>query len=231
MIAFKLLDPIPSFCAGIVEARGLKIQPSNTTIQRYCARVIASVTEHGVVGGDLRLRAVRDLLRTGGYKPAGRGKPAQEYLLRTAFKDGRLPTILNAVDLINVVSLCSGLPISLLSVSRLGPQFSIRYGREGESYVFNASEQTLDLKGLICVCAESEGASNPVGSPVKDSMRGKVTADDTDMVAIVYGSLKTASRDEMRHWATELAQRFEQWCEATEVSQQVLSEADYQAPE
>lgn len=229
MIAFKLLDPIPSFCAGIVEARGLKIQPSTATIKRYCERVTASVVQYGMVGGELRLRAIRDLLRTGGYKPAGRGKPAQEYLLRTAHKDARLPSILNAVDLINVVSLCSGLPISLLSISRLGPDFSIRYGREGESYVFNSAEQTLDLKGLICVCAESEGISTPVGTPVKDSLRGKVTTEDTDVVAVVYGSLKTASRDEMRHWASELAQRFEQWCDASEVSQQVLSESDYHA--
>ncbi len=32
-------------------------------------------------------RAVRDLLRHGGYKPTGRGKPASEYLVRAA---GRL---------------------------------------------------------------------------------------------------------------------------------------------
>lgn len=227
MIAFKLGAQIPSFCAGIVEARGLRIQPSNDSIRRYCDRVTASVVEYGMVGGELRLRAIRDLLRTGGYKPAGRGKPAQEYLLRTAQKESRLPSIVNAVDLINVVSLCSGFPISLLSISRLGPEFSIRYGEQGESYVFNSAGQTLDLKGLICVCAEAEGISTPVGSPVKDSQLGKVTTDDTDVVAIVYGSLKTAGREEMQHWAGELAQRFQQWCDASEVSQQIVSESEH----
>src|SRR5689334_437298 len=53
--------------------------------------------------------AVRDLLRHGGYKPTGRGKPASEYLIR-ASTEGALGTINLAVDACNVVSLHSGLP-------------------------------------------------------------------------------------------------------------------------
>src|SRR5881392_2583557 len=56
--------------------------------------------------------AVRDLLRKGGFKPTGRSKPASEYLLR-AVGDGTLSSINLAVDVCNVVSLHSGLPIDL----------------------------------------------------------------------------------------------------------------------
>src|SRR4051812_32529572 len=41
--------------------------------------------------------AVRDLLRHGGYKPTGRGKPASEYLVRAA-TEGQLSSINLAVD-------------------------------------------------------------------------------------------------------------------------------------
>src|SRR5579884_1389529 len=57
--------------------------------------------------------AVRALLRQGGFKPTGRSKPASEYLLR-ADGDKSLSSINVAVDACNVVSLHSGLPISVI---------------------------------------------------------------------------------------------------------------------
>src|SRR5882672_4860154 len=48
--------------------------------------------------------AVRDLLRHGGYKPTGRGKPSSEYLVRAA-AEGALRPINAAVDACNAVSL------------------------------------------------------------------------------------------------------------------------------
>ena len=60
-------------------------------------------------------QAVRDLLRHGGYKPTGRGKPASEYLVRAA-DEGVLSSINAAVDACNAVSLHSGLPISVVDL-------------------------------------------------------------------------------------------------------------------
>jgi len=60
---------------------------------------------------DLRM-AVRDMLRHWGHKPAGRGKPASEYLVR-AVREGALGSINLAVDVCNVVSLHSGFPIAI----------------------------------------------------------------------------------------------------------------------
>src|SRR5512135_1942198 len=67
---------------------------------------------------DERVRqAVRDLLRRGRYKPTGRGKPASEYLLRTA-QEGAFPSIHPAVFVddtatteIYTLSLLDDLPI------------------------------------------------------------------------------------------------------------------------
>ncbi len=67
---------------------------------------------------------VRDLLRHGGYKPTGRGKPASEYLVRAA-GDGSLGSINAAVDACNAVSLHSGLPISVVDLDRAQAPFRI----------------------------------------------------------------------------------------------------------
>ena len=47
---------------------------------------------------DLHKKHVRDLLRHGGFKPAGRSKPCWEYM-RSAAAKGRFPRINVAVDL------------------------------------------------------------------------------------------------------------------------------------
>ena len=75
------------------------------------------------VSRDENVRAtVRDMLRHGGYKPTGRGKPASEYLVR-AVGEGKLASINAAVDVCNVVSLHSGLPVRLANWA-LGPWYS-----------------------------------------------------------------------------------------------------------
>src|SRR5262249_13146188 len=82
--------------------------------------------------------AVRKLLRHGGFRPAGRSKPASEYLLK-AVGDGQLGSINVAVDVCNVVSLHSGLPISVVDLDRAREPFRVGVAPAGASYMFNAS--------------------------------------------------------------------------------------------
>src|SRR6059036_803841 len=82
--------------------------------------------------------AVRDLLRHGGYKPTGRGKPASEYLIR-AVAESALSSINAGVDACNAVSFHSGLPISVVDLDRAKEPFRVGVAPEGSQYVFNAS--------------------------------------------------------------------------------------------
>jgi hypothetical protein len=104
---------------------------------------------------------VRDLLRHGGYKPTGRGKPASEYLIR-AVSEGALSPINAAVDVCNIVSLHGGLPISVIDLDRAQSPFRIGVAPPGESYVFNASGQTIDLEGLLCLFDAEGPCANAV---------------------------------------------------------------------
>src|SRR5947209_2406692 len=68
---------------------------------------LLNATAPAPLRADDQLReAVRTTLRHGGFRPAGRSKPASEYLLKAA-ADGRLEPINAAVDVCNAVSLHS----------------------------------------------------------------------------------------------------------------------------
>src|SRR5262249_51537576 len=112
--------------------------------------------------------SVRQLLRHSGFKPTGRSKPASEYLIRAA-AEGKLTTINSAVDVCNVVSLHCGLPISVVDLDRAKEPFRVGVAPAGASYVFNASGQTIDLGGLLCLF-DAEG---PCANAVKDAQRTK----------------------------------------------------------
>ena len=215
MVNVKVEDEIADLIVALVEATNVEISDSSKELRDRCDDVCRAVAEHGLPGGDQRRTAVRDLLRTGGFKPAGRNKPAQEYLLRTVKQDGSLPVISNTVELINMISLQAGLPISLVSLNRVGTMLTLRFGRPGEAFVFNQAGQELSVNGLLCLCADADGESDPVGSPVKDSMKAKVDATDDHLLACIYGSRKAISPGELRDRAEQLGEGFMRFCGAS----------------
>jgi DNA/RNA-binding domain of Phe-tRNA-synthetase-like protein len=127
--------------------------------------------------------AVRALLRHGGFKPAGRSKPASEYLVR-AVSDGALSSINAAVDVCNIVSLHSGLPISVVDLARAKPPFRVGVAPAGTTYVFNASGQSIDLAGLLCLF----DADGPCGNALKDAQRTKTDPQTTQTLTIIWGT-------------------------------------------
>ena len=126
--------------------------------------------------------AVRDMLRHGGYKPTGRGKPASEYLVRAA-EEGGLRSINAAVDACNVVSLFSGFPISVVDIERATPPFHIAIAPTGTAYVFNPAGQEIDVGGLVCLY-DSVG---PIGNAVKDSQRTKTHEETRETLSVIWG--------------------------------------------
>jgi DNA/RNA-binding domain of Phe-tRNA-synthetase-like protein len=133
--------------------------------------------------------AVRSMLRHGGFKPAGRSKPASEYLIK-AVSDGKLPPINVPVDACNVVSLHSGLPISVVDLDRVRPPLRVGLAQAGASYVFNAAGQTIDLAGLLCLF-DAEG---PCGNAVKDAQRTKTSPETRRTLSLIWGSTALPSR-------------------------------------
>lgn len=134
-------------------------------------------------------QAVRQMLRHGGYKPTGRGKPSSEYLAKAA-ADGQFPAINLPVDAGNRVSLESGLPISVIDRERAVGPLSIRLASAGQDYVFNASGQSIDVEGLLCLF-DAEG---PCANAVKDAQRTKTTPGSRLCLALIWGLAEDPGR-------------------------------------
>lgn len=145
--------------------------------------------------------AVRALLRWGGYKPSGRGRPASESLAK-ALADGRWPVIHPLVDECNRLSLNSGLPISVVDAGLLSAPLSFRIGQPGEEYAFNPSGQILDVKGLLLL-ADLQG---PTGSPVKDAQRSKVSPETQEFLIVIWGTRAALAAGSV------VRQGLEDWC-------------------
>ena len=127
-------------------------------------------------------KAVRDMLRIGGFKPSGRNKPASEYLLK-ASESGKIARINPVVDAHNQASLISGLPISVVDASRLSGALSVRNGEPDASYVFNPAGQVIQVAGLPCLHDEL----GPCANAVKDAQRTKTDDGTTETLTIIWG--------------------------------------------
>lgn len=152
--------------------------------------------------------AVRELLRHGGYKPTGRGKPASEYLIR-AVTENALSSINVVVDACNVASLHSGLPISVVDLSLAKAPFHIKLAPAGTEYVFNKGGQTIDVAGLLCLF-DADGAC---ANAVKDSQRTKTTPDTNSVLVVVWGTKDVPGRAaRASEWYRELLKPFGATC-------------------
>jgi DNA/RNA-binding domain of Phe-tRNA-synthetase-like protein len=192
-----VVEPHPLLCAGLIVA---EFPAPLGSLASPFVSLLRADAEAPLQRDEQVRREVRDLLRHGGYKPTGRGKPASEYLVKAA-TDGRLGSINVAVDACNAVSLHSGLPISVVDLDRASPPFSIATGRAGERYVFNASGQEIELEGLLCLC----DADGPCGNAVKDSQRTKTSESTRRTLSVVWGCTSQRGRlDRAMEWYAEL---------------------------
>ena len=146
---------------------------------------------------------VRDVLRTAGYKPTGRGKPASEYLLRAA-GEGKLGPINVPVDVCNVVSLHSGLPISVVDLDRVREPLHVGLAGADAVFVFNASGQEIRVADLLCL----HDAEGPCANAVKDSQRTKTSPGTTRTLSLIWGAIAHAERTTRAGtWYRELLER------------------------
>jgi DNA/RNA-binding domain of Phe-tRNA-synthetase-like protein len=157
-----------------------------------------------VRGSEALRTAVRDLLRTHGYRPTGRGKPSSEYLVG-AVGDGRLGSINAVVDAGNVASLHSGLPISVVDLDLVVAPLRVAVPPMGSKYVFNRGGQEIDVGGLLCL----EDAEGPCANAVKDAQRTKTTPATRRVLAVVWGCVSpdAAHAPATARWLAELCTR------------------------
>jgi DNA/RNA-binding domain of Phe-tRNA-synthetase-like protein len=221
-MAIEVINQVDAVRVAVFEVEGLSVWKPTAEFDAWIAQQCvwaadrsSSEPTNGQPGSSLQsahevLReGVRSMLRLGGYKPSGRNKPAQEYLAR-CLEEGKFPRINPAVDCLNALSVRVGIPISMLDRDAFSQRLVIRLGNPSESYIFNASGQSLELENLVVVCG-GENGEKPLGSPVKDSMAGKIHETVSRIVCILYAPRDGVTDDALQGWAQELRANIERF--------------------
>ena len=130
------------------------------------------------------LESPKILATRAGYKALGkdpaRYRGSAEALLRRILSGKGFPQINAVVDIINLVSVESRLPIGLYDLAHVKGNIVFRAGRAGETYK-GIGKYDLNLEGLPVFCDEAE----PHGSPTSDSERTMVTFATTHVAAVL----------------------------------------------
>ena len=123
--------------------------------------------------------ATRAAYKALGKDPA-RYRGSAEALLRRVIAGKGLPRINSVVDVINLVSIESRLPVGLYDLAQVEGEIEFRAGRKGETYK-GIGKYDLNLEGLP-LFADAKG---PHGSATSDSERTMVTENTKRVLAII----------------------------------------------
>jgi DNA/RNA-binding domain of Phe-tRNA-synthetase-like protein len=146
---------------------------------RGCEERIAKLADPRAI-----LEAPAILATRAGYKALGkdpaRYRGSAEALLRRLIAGKGMPRINCVVDVINLISVESRLPIGLYDLAHVEGAIEFRAGRAGETYK-GIGKYDLNLEGLP-LFADAKG---PHGSATSDSERTMVTENTKRVLALI----------------------------------------------
>jgi DNA/RNA-binding domain of Phe-tRNA-synthetase-like protein len=193
----------PRAALGCVTADVEAAAPAAALVEEMHARVqeILRLPYARGVLESAQITATRAAYKALGKDPA-RYRGSAEALLRRVIAGKGLPQINVVVDVINLVSVESRLPIGLYDLTHISGDIVFRAGRAGETYK-GIGKYDLNLEGLPVFC---DGVG-PHGSPTSDSERTMVTSGTKHVLAVI---VSFGGREELDRWAqrmVELLQR------------------------
>src|SRR5580704_13474568 len=175
---------------------------------RSCEEKVLKLAEPKAVLESAAILATRAGYKALGKDPA-RYRGSAEALLRRVIAGKGLPRINNVVDVINLVSVESRLPVGLYDLAHVQGDILFRAGRAGETYK-GIGKYDLNLEGLPVFCDEL----GPHGSPTSDSERTMVTPATTEIVAII---VSFGGSDALQSNCERMSALFQQYASGTEV--------------
>lgn len=143
--------------------------------------------ENKVLSDDPIVQQIRLLFRAVGIDPT-RYRPSGEALIRRALKNEPVRSINPLVDINNICSMQSGLPMGCYDLDKVqGDNLHIRLGQSEENY--EGVAKIISIGGKLCV-ADAAGA---FGSPISDSARTQVTTQTQQCLVVIFGHTQTDS--------------------------------------
>jgi DNA/RNA-binding domain of Phe-tRNA-synthetase-like protein len=181
---------------------------------RGCEERIMKLPEPKAVLESAAILATRAAYKALGKDPA-RYRGSAEALLRRVIAGKGLPRINNVVDVINLVSFESRLPVGLYDLANVQGDIVFRAGRAEETYK-GIGKYDLNLEGLPVFC----DALGPHGSPTSDSERTMVTLGTKQVIAIIisFGGAETLPR-----WGQQMTELLQKHASGKNIQLEIAS--------
>jgi len=160
-----------------------------------------------------QVEAVRRAYKSLGKDPA-RYRGSAEALLRRIVAGKGFPQINSVVDVINLVSVESRLPVGLYDAAHVSGGVVFRAGRAGETYK-GIGKYDLNLEGLP-LFADDVG---PHGSATSDSERTMVTPQTTRILAII---ISFAGPEGLDRWTRRMSDMLAEYAAAQSVEIRIV---------
>ena len=160
-----------------------------------------------------QVETTRKAYKALGKDPA-RYRGSAEALLRRIVAGKGLPQVNAVVDVINLVSVESRLPIGLYDLGHVAGDIVFRAGRAGETYK-GIGKYDLNLEGLP-LFADTVGAH---GSATSDSERTMVTNATNQVLAVI---ISFGGAEGLGRWADRMSELLKQHAAAQDVNIRIV---------
>lgn len=201
----RIKNVCPELKIGLIKARVDNVETSAelwAEIEREAAAIVGKY-ELLEVNKRPTVAQTRALYRALGKDP-NRYRVASEALCRRVIRGLGLYRIDTLVDLINLVSMKSGYPISGLDADKLvGDTLVMGVGEEGELYN-GIGRGLLNISGMPVYRDEKGG----VATPTSDEERSKITLDTCTLQMNINGFGEEMPMEEAVAWSVELLKRY-----------------------
>ena len=183
IISEVIKTKLPNLTLGCIEC-DVVIREDNPKLWKEIDSVcgtIANRTDLSEVGGHPAIKASRIAYRACGKDPA-RYRLSSEALMRRVVKGNQLYRINNVVDLVNLVSLKTGMSIGGYDVEKIADRVTFDIGAKEEPYeAIGRGDLNIEFLPVF------RDAISAFGSPTSDSVRTSVTGNTRRFLMVIIG--------------------------------------------
>jgi DNA/RNA-binding domain of Phe-tRNA-synthetase-like protein len=183
----KLRTRFPDLNILTFHMEGVHVQKRNSELENFKTEVIGQTKEEydlDSVKDHPTFRAYRDFFWSIKIDPT-KTRPAAEALIRRILAGKPLPCINTLVDVYNLASIKTRIPLATFDADKLKGDLLMRFAEEGEEFYGIGMEQPLILDGGEIVVSDEEKLVAVY--PHRDADNTKVTDKTENIIVVVCG--------------------------------------------
>ena len=174
---------------GVLVIKNARISPTEFAFERVEKKIFTSIAEQRTVEAlkdDKVLHSFRHLYWRFDMDPT-KMRVASEALLRRIIKERNLWRINNAIDVLNLVSAETKLPISVWDAAKVKPPVAVRIAKKGEKFLRVGAREPVVCDGNELVIADKEKIL-ALGFATADCEQCKITVDTETVFVAIYAT-------------------------------------------